>query len=869
MRTVAHVARRLASIDAEEAKFRAAEQTRRVAERLSYLAGRARWRTRGFDRLLDEGVTPETIVRAAREGRDEAAHERLREHLLTRPDRFVLPPLARERVRAAIYDRFPRAAADAAARADAIVSGRYDLLGYTGVSFTRDGSPGDGPPDWHFDPVHQRRAPMCLWSNVPYLDPAIGDHKIIWELNRHQHWLTLGRAAWLTGNPRYRQRALAELTDWTASNPPLTGINWASMLELAFRSLSWIWMLHFFAADENEDEPRPRIPWLIHLLAGLTRQLEHVRGHLSRYFSPNTHYTGEALALYIAGRVLPELRASASWRRVGREILMDQIAHQIGRDGGHVERSAHYHRYTLDFYLLALAVARLTHDSAQACFADAALRLARFARTLADDKGRLPQLGDDDGGSLTPVCRRDPRDVRDSLALAAVLLSRPELAVDGVPEEVYWLAAFMPTTEIADHVRAIDTRTPWSPKSAAFDETGYYVSRGRNGDHLILDAGPHAFLNGGHAHADALSVTLTVRGAPLFVDPGTASYTIDPELRDRFRSAAMHNTVIADGTPPCEPAGPFHWRSRADGRLHAWRSNHHFDFIDASHTGYDAIVHRRLVFAAPGRCWIFADHLIGEGRHEAVAHWHVEPSWEIDQVRPAVLRATHLTGGVVWIAAPRAGVDLVRGETGAAIGWQSPVYGVMVPATAIRLRTAGHSPVTLVTAVVAQNERDPGTPAIDLLPVWSEAGTTRAHVAVRSEHGGVTAITLFVIPADTPRGGMERPTWRVAGLETDARMLHYECAADGSTLGAAMVDGTFVRRTGGDHFGLELPPGTPDASVRIGGGIAVASSSCPLGGICASTDRGLLAVETATIEQEDAEPGGRHGASDEGVAAGT
>ena len=125
-----------------------------------------------------------------------------------------------------IQARFSGAATEAASRADAIADGRYDLLGYRDVAW-------GAPPDWHRDPVNHARAPQTFWGTVPYLDPACGDHKVIWELNRHQHWLVLGRAYWLTGEDRYRAVFLAQLeTGWRRTRR-WTGINWASMLELA------------------------------------------------------------------------------------------------------------------------------------------------------------------------------------------------------------------------------------------------------------------------------------------------------------------------------------------------------------------------------------------------------------------------------------------------------------------------------------------------------------------------------------------------------------------------------------------------------------------------------------------------------------
>src|SRR5207248_433506 len=121
-----------------------------------------------------------------------------------------------------------------------------------------------------------------------------------------------------------------------------------------------VWAIAFFTDLSSADEP----PWLVDMLLAMDRQLAHIEHNLSYYFSPNTHLLGEALALYVCSRALPVLRCSVEREAVGRQILLDEAQRQIASDGGHCERSTHYHRYTLDFYLLALIVSRITNDPA-------------------------------------------------------------------------------------------------------------------------------------------------------------------------------------------------------------------------------------------------------------------------------------------------------------------------------------------------------------------------------------------------------------------------------------------------------------------------------------------------------------------------
>ena len=705
-----------------------------AVEALRFACGSEQWRRERLWSRLRPDSTELAQARAALAEHDwSRADAALRSHFLRRAPRFLIHPAARDDVARAVHDLFPSAVENAVRRADQLGAGRYDLLGYRGLSFRHGGT----EVDWHRDPVHGRRAPVRFWARVAYLDPQCGDHKIIWELNRHQHWLAFGRAAWLTGDRRYTAAVEAELKSWLDANPPLTGINWSSALELGLRSISWIWTLHFLASFEQNGETT----CLVDLLLGLERQLDHVAGHLSFYFSPNTHLLGEGLSLYVGGRVLPELRRAAHWEQIGRAILIREAPAQVRADGGHAERSTHYHRYALDFYLLALAVARHTNDGAAGEFETTVSRLASFCRALADESGRLPTIGDDDGGLLFPICGRAPADASDSLWLAAALLDRPELAVGDPPEEALWMLG-------RDHVRRVRPCPRGVPTSQIFRASGYGVLRS-SGGHAILDAGPHGFINGGHAHAGALSLVLSLSGRPLLIDPGTATYTTDGELRNRFRSTAMHNTVVIDRRPQAVPAGPFHWETRVEARVDVWRpglrgvSADHvgaveesdgspLDYVEAVHDGYLPLIHRRAVLRMPDGLWLIADHILGTGHHQADAYWHLDPAWFLEEASASHTRLTHQDGFRAAIASSASERRTYYGGT-EGLGWCAPVYGQIVPSCTLRFSTGGEAPLSLVTAIAAA----PASVSLSLecAPVTSERADGWHRAAVHVQYG--------------------------------------------------------------------------------------------------------------------------------------
>jgi hypothetical protein len=794
---------------------RAQGLARRSVDRLAAHVVRPAWhRERLAAALAPDG--PLAAVRTLLAGRHpHEAHEALRAHVLARERRFVLHASLRHEVRRAIIAGWPEAAASAASLGTRLVRGEYDLLGYEGLRF-RKGE--DDDIDWYLDPVSGRRAPARFWADVPYLDPSSGDHKVIWELNRHQHWLSLGRAWWLTGDAVYRDAFRFEAASWLRANPPGFGPNWASALEAAIRSVSWLWAIELFADGSSGDEE----PWLPDLLLALDTQLRHVERNLSRYFSPNTHLLGEALALYVCGRAWPELRRAERWAHVGGTVLVEETTRQVLPDGMHAERSPHYHRYALDFYLLALATARITGDVERTgAFEHVADRMASVLRSLVDAQGGMPLIGDDDGGELVPITGRAPSDARASLGWAAQLLKRPELAVGILPEAVRWLNPLEPLITVDDGTGAAEPVEVKGPPSTVLASSGYHVSR--HGDSvLIFDAGAHGFLNGGHAHADALSITLSARGVPLLIDPGTGTYSMDAVLRDRFRSTAWHNTMTLDGRSQSRPKGPFHWATTAGARARRVVLSPGFDYFEAETDAWTPLVHERVVLAVAGETWVIADCLHGTGRHRLTLHWHVDPEWTATADGHGGVLLRHRDGPYARVTVAGAPLDVLRADSATGLGWAAPVYGRLVPATTLRAMVEREAPAWLVTTVET-GVGDAPARAMPAAVLASDPGESTA--ATTRDSRGCT-VSLFrarpgetvTVPADR-RGG--------PAISTDARALHVRLAETGRLELACLVDASFMRLDGPEPVTITAGVPVSDLMVRIplDGGPTVTSAA--------------------------------------------
>ncbi len=509
-----------------------------------------------------------------------------------------------------LQQRFPTQVREMVARAEQICAHRFDLLGYRDLEY------GAGI-DWHLDAVHGKRGPRKPWYKVNYLNfEEVGDAKITWELNRHQHLVILAKVYRLTGEGKYAREVVAQWKHWQAENPYPIGMNWASSLEVAFRSLSWIWV-YFLLNDSPAMTNELRTEWV----RALALSGRHIETFLSTYSSPNTHLLGEAVAVFFIGVLFPGLRHAQRWKQSGWNMVLEAAKNQVRTDGFYFEQSNYYHVYALDLFLHARILAMANAITVPGEFDQTLVRMLD-ALCVLGRAGVLPTVGDDDGGRVFDPQRNRAEHLTDPLSTGAILFRREDFKfLAGLPrEETLWLLGAKGLREFEE----LKSSEP-SANSLALRGSGFYLMADeQTGQQLTIDAGPHG---PGHGHADALSVTLVRNGRVWLMDPGTYEYVGVSGERALYRGTGAHNTLRVDGSDQAEIVSPFGWGKPPVVTADRWVAGQYFNLFSGSHDGYmrlpEPVRHRRSVLHRKGQFWLVRDVAEGHGNHKLELIWHL------------------------------------------------------------------------------------------------------------------------------------------------------------------------------------------------------------------------------------------------------
>ena len=671
----------------------------------------------------------------------------------------------------------PEQAAEIVSEADEICQHKFRLLGYEDLDY--------GPEiDWHLDRVHGKRAPLDPWFKIPFLDFAVvGDHKVTWELNRHQHLVTLAKAWRLTKDEKYLHELTSQWHSWSQANPYPLGINWGSTLEVAFRALSWIWVDHLLSdgAPAANGAPgalarHPRHPsdterFRAELLPALAFHGRYIERYLSTYFSPNTHLLGEAVAMFFLGTLYPQFPRAPRWKNEGWKIILHEAGRQVRPDGVYFEQSLYYHVYALDFFLYARLLAAANNTAVPSAYDETLRKMLDVVEALAQ-AGPPEGFGDDDGGRLFNARRNRTEHMTDPLAVGALAYQLEELGAAQLTEESIWLFGETAAAKLArDSSKNAAT-------SAAFPDGGLYIlgavatdapNESQPMPHvMMIDAGPQGVGRCGHGHADALSLRLTMGGSRWLVDSGSGVYiSADPADRNAFRGTVAHNTLRVDGADQAVPDEPFSWTNVPTTRAETWVTGKTFTYFDGSHNGYerlqDPVTHRRCVLQldAGGRAiWLVRDIALGNADHDLELLWHFASDLAVQQ-----------TGASEVIASrPNAEPSTLRLIFPEQTSWKtrisqssvSPAYGRYEPAPLVRSEARVKLPAETATALIAQTRA--GRPGQTQSETRLIATAKKAVQVYELQHANAAHGFLFA---------RDKQPWASDPWSSDAELLYY------------------------------------------------------------------------------------------------
>jgi hypothetical protein len=636
--------------------------------------------------------------------------------------------------------------------ADEICQHSFRLLGHDNLDYGAE-------IDWHLDAVHGKRAPLKPWFKIQFLDfDEVGDHKVIWELNRHQHLVTLAKARCLTGQERYVAELIKQWYAWQLANPYPMGINWGSSLEVAFRSLSWLWVRVMI-------ESCPSVPKTFEadLLRALALNGRYIEKYLSTYFSPNTHLLGEAVALFFIGTLCPQIESAARWRNEGWDIVLQEADRQVRSDGVYFEQSLYYHVYALDFFLHARLLATRNGMEIPRSLDQTLTKMLDVLRAVSQT-GPPDGFGDDDGGRVFNPRRNRAEHLTDPLAIGAVMFKNDKWKTCAhLTEESLWLFGQDALSFLGEN----ESQSRPQLTSASFPAGGIYVLASSaqnelqmNEQQMVVDAGPQGIGHSGHGHADALSVRVSLNRRRWLIDPGTFGYMGDE--RNQFRGSGAHNTLRVDGIDQAVPEGPFAWSSLPTVHTERWIAGKTFTLFAGNHTGYsrlpDPVLHRRFVFHLHGGFWLVRDLVEGRETHQLEISWHFAPDLDITKTQHGFLAQPKP------LPASRARLALLPVQDS---GWDSelksgfvsPAYGRKEPAAVVVSSARIELPAEHASLLVplTHDADDSGT-----LIAGNDANSGSAH-AYRYDGLGKSHLMIFA------EGGQ---TWTLGPWTSDAGFLY-------------------------------------------------------------------------------------------------
>lgn len=241
---------------------------------------------------------------------------------------------------------------------------------------------------------------------------------------------------------------------------------------------------------------------------------------------------------------------------------------------------------------------------------------------------------------------------------------------------------------------------------AFYENAGYYFARNFIDETLkdtwfMFKAGA---VTNVHKHADDLSILLSSKGYPVFIDCGRYNYVYGNKIRSYVTGALAHNTVVVDEKTYSVCA------QRVDrSKIIETDFNTDYDYIRGRNDGYDGVSIDRAVYRK-GDTVVLHDDIISDSDHNYSQHFHLSEFIEtvsatdtefIGRIADSgyVVRITQLEGGT--------SCDIQNGnEVGVYTGLASCKMGEIHPINTVIFTREKEQNCRFVTEITIEKEAE-------------------------------------------------------------------------------------------------------------------------------------------------------------------
>ena len=452
--------------------------------------------------------------------------------------------------------------------------------------------------------------PFFVGNPPKWKENPCGDFEYTYSLNRMFHTKRLAEAYSLTGDEKYAEKAIAELSNWidTVDCPPLMNADgtynleafdccspWRA-LEVGIRGYrSWPIMIEILIDSPSFTEK------LFNKLLESCRKHCEVLYKISPRLWPkadHNHYIMENLGLLSFVLLFPELDENGDMLMHAEKELSRCIQNQCTERGGQIEGCPSYHNGSVYWFSLRNTISRKYRLNVPDEYTESLKKM--FAHSVHATRpfgGNFPwgdsHTADKETMSLAAVACYMATGDREYLQMAAYFY--PQSTINADLRDNLW--RFSDIKKLKDDY-AFALSSPLCPDlpNMEWDKElkQVYMRTGWDKNAVGIMTACRTPIQNNHAHMDPGGFDFVAYGEPLVSDPGIYTYKND-ENRYHFKSTGWHNCAMINSHDAWEYKGSWRYGEQKWGDIITASSDSDSMTVISEHMNYEPVRLKRIL----------------------------------------------------------------------------------------------------------------------------------------------------------------------------------------------------------------------------------------------------------------------------------